>query len=226
MIIEPLIFFVLITAIISVSVALMLIISSYVNVFKKYNLLLKEEQNLELKEHKEQIEVLEDARKKAAKIIAHAHFVESNTKNQFQQELQNVSMNEVKYFQEAATDLLSVYKQELESLKADTIKIANNITKDIENNTIQELKDFKEILKKETYASQKIVEQKIEEEYAQTKVEIETYKQDRIKKVEDEIYNILQNVSTLVLGKAISLEDHEQIVIDALNKAKEEKVFE
>lgn len=225
MIIEPVLFFVLLTGTIALSIALIILIASYTTMVKNHNLLLKETQHLKTHDHKKEIEILEGARQKAAKILADAHFVDNNTTKEFQDQLKTVSLNEVKDFEKVAVVLLEAYKKELQALKTNTINIANNITKDIENNTIEELKDFKEILKKETYASQKIVEEKIEEEYAQTEKEIEAYKALRIKKVEDEIYNILQNVSTLVLGKAISLEDHEQLVIDALNKAKEERVL-
>jgi len=226
MIIEPLIFFVLLTSTIVFSITLVVLITSYLKVLKNYNLLLRLEERLKHHDHKKEIEILENARQKAAKIIGDARIVEDKTKSEFHNQLKTVSLNEVRDFEKAANDLLDVYKQELENLKTNTIKMASNITKDIESNTISELKDFKEILKKETYASQKIVEEKIEHDYSQTKKEIEAYKQERLKKVDEEIYNILQNVSILVLGKAISLEDHEQIVIDALNKAKEEKVFE
>lgn len=225
MIIEPVLFFILLTGTIALSIAIIILIASYATMLKKHNLLLKEKANSTLQEHKKELEILEDARTKAAKILADAHFVDKTTKNEFQEQLKTVSLNEVKDFEKVAVVLLEAYKKELEALKENTIKIASNITKDIETDTMQELKDFKEILTKETYGSQKIVEAKIEQEYAQTEKEIETYKAERIKKVEDEIYNIIQNVARIVLGKAISLQDHEQLVIDALNKAKEESVL-
>lgn len=225
MIIEPVLFFILLTGTIALSIAIIILIASYAAIVKKHNLLLKEKDHLKLQEHKKELQILEDARTKAARILADAHFVDNNAKNEFQEQLKTVSLNEVKDFEKVAVTLLEAYKKELEDLKENTIKIASNITKDIESNTEGELKDFKDILTKETYASQKIVEQKIEEQYAQTEKEIQAYKTQRIKKVEDEIYNVIQNVARIVLGKAISLQDHEQLVIDALNKAKEKSVL-
>ena len=226
MIFEKTVFFPLIISLITTSAALLMLAVSHLKMLKKHNFLLKEKEHLKLQQHKKEVEILEEARQKAVKIIADAHFAHDNAQNEFQEQLKTLSLNKIKDFEKASIDLFRVYKQELEDLKLNTVKIVNNITKDIENNTIQELKDFKEIIKKETYASQKIVEQKIEQQYAETEQEIEAYKEDRIKKVEDEIYNILQNVAKVVLGKAISLQDHEQLVIDALNKAKTEKVYE
>lgn len=225
MIIEPVLFFILLTGTIALSIVVIILIASYATILKKHDILLKESERIKLQEHKKELQILEDARAKAAKILADAHFVDNNAKNEFQEQLKTVSLNEVKDFEKVAVTLLEAYKKELEGLKANTIKIASNITKDIESNTEAELEDFKETLKKETYESQKIVEQKIEGQYLQTEKELETYRQERIKKVEDEIYNIIQNVAKAVLGKAISLEDHEQLIIDALNKAKEEGVL-
>lgn len=225
MLIDPIIFFALLIATIAVSICLIILITSYVKVLKKYNLLLTTQDRLKDHDHKKEIEILENARQKAAKIIGDARFVEDKTKNEFHSKLETFSLNEVRDFEKAANDLLAIYKQELKDLKTNTIKMASNITKDIESNTVSELKDFKEILKKETYASQKIVEEKIEEEYEQAKKEIEAYREERLKKVEDQIYNIIQNVSTLVLGKALSAQEHEQIILEALEKAKKQKVL-
>lgn len=219
------IFFSLLISLITTSAALLIVAVSHLKVFKKYNLLLKENERLKLQDHKKEIEILEVARQKAAKILSDSHFISNNTTKEFQDQLKTVSLNEVKDFEKVTAVLLEAYKKELEDLKLNTVKIVNNITKGIEKNTEGELKDFEEILKKETYGSQKIVEQKIEEDYAKAQKAIEDYKADRIKKVEDNIYNIIQNVSKMVLGKAIELKDHEQLVIDALTKAKQEKVL-
>jgi len=215
MLIDPFIFFTLIIAAITVSISLIILIASYVKVLKKYNYLLRQQESLKMHDHRKAIEILEKARQKAATLL----------ENQVHNELKTVSLNEIRDFEKAANDLLAFYKQELEDIKTSTIKIASNITKDIESNTISELKDFKEILQKETYASQKIVEEKVEEEYSEMKKELEAYRQERLKKIEDEIYNIIQDVSMLVLGRSLSVRDHEELILEALEKAKKKKVL-
>ena len=166
--------------------------------------------------------ILEDAKEKALKIISDANLFQNTSKNLFGEQLKEISVAQIKTFEKASYDFLSVSQKELETLKENTIKIINNISKDIENGTLAELKDFTEILKKETFASQKIVEGKIEEDYKAAQKEIEAYRTERLKKVEDQIYEIIRMVSKLVLGKSLTLPEHEQLVIDALNKAKEE----
>ena len=56
--------------------------------------------------------------------------------------------------------------------------------------------------------------------------EVESYKQDLIKRVERSIFRIIYLVSTNVLGKTIDLEGHRELVIKALEEAKREGFFE
>ena len=226
MLIDPIIFFVLLSTIATISIVLVVLVSSYVKMLSKYNSAIKQEERLKSQTHKEEIKILEDARQKAAKIVGNATIIDEKEKSQVEEEFKRLETNEVKEFQSATENLFTTYKEQLYNLKNNTISIAQGIVKDIENDIIKELKDFKDILKKETYESQKIVEQKIEQDYQTAKKEVQYYKQEQIKKINNEIYKILQNVSMLVLRKTIPLEDHEQLILDALNKAKEEKVFE
>lgn len=183
----------------------------------------KKESDIQSDAHKKASFILEEARNEAIKIVANANLFEDSTKKQFDQELKRISEGQVKTLEKLSYDLLNVYQKELADLKENNIKMMNIILKDIENSTIADLKDFREILKKETFASQKIVETKIEETYKAAQKEIEDYRTERLKKVEGQIYEIIKSVSMLALGKTLSLQDHEQLIIDALEKAKKEE---
>jgi hypothetical protein len=55
--------------------------------------------------------------------------------------------------------------------------------------------------------------------------ELEVYKAERLKKVDEKIFEILKDASTKAIGKSLSLEDHEDVVIKALEDAKRENVL-
>ena len=220
--IEPIVFFDLIIAIFILSLSLAAIVIAYTKTVHKLHDLYKEKSTSQKDLLKKSDLILEEARNKALKIVENANLFDDSTKKLFDQELKRIAESQVKTLEKLSYDFLNVYQKELTELKENNIKMMINISKDIENSVIAELKDFREILKKETFESQKIVEGKIEEDYKIVEKEIVDYKTERIKKVEDEIYNIIQNVSKVVLGKTLSLEEHEQLVMDALNKAKQE----
>src|SRR3989338_742124 len=115
-------------------------------------------------------------------------------------------------------------KRELESLKQKNIDIVKNVSKDIEEDTVKDVEDFDNILQKETFAAQKIVEDKLEKEYSNVQQNRQDYKNEMLKKAEEEIYKILETVSKLTLGKSIPLADHEQLIIEALEKAKKDGI--
>ena len=56
--------------------------------------------------------------------------------------------------------------------------------------------------------------------------EISDYKRESLRKVEDALYRILNLVTKSVLGKALNLEDQQDLVIHALNEAKQQAFFE
>ena len=46
-----------------------------------------------------------------------------------------------------------------------------------------------------------------------------------INKVNDDIHKILLNISKTVLGKSLDAKDHEDLIIEALDKAKKENII-
>jgi hypothetical protein len=54
---------------------------------------------------------------------------------------------------------------------------------------------------------------------------MEDYKNQELQKVESGIYELLENVSKLVLGKALSLSGHEELIEKSLKEAKKEGIF-
>ncbi len=220
--IEPIVFFALIIDIFILSLSLGAIVIYYTRTVRKLQALHKEQSTTQEETLKKSDLILEEAREKALKIISDANLFDDSTRKLFDQELKRIGEGQVKTLEKLSYDLLNSYQKELTDLKEHNIKMMNIISKDIENSTISELKGFKEILKKETFESQKIVEAKIEDAYKIAQKEIEDYKIERIKKVEDKIYEMIKNVSTFVLAKSINLDEHEQLVIDALDLAKKE----
>lgn len=220
--IEPIVFFDLVITTVVLASVLGVVVHSYAKTLQNFNILQKKEADIESEAHKKASHILQEARSKAIKIIEDTNVSYELLKKTFEQQLKAASYHSSQKFEGISDEFLKVYQKTLTDLKDNNIKIISNISKDIENSTRLELEDFKETLKKETLDSQKIVEGKIEQGYQMAEKELEDYKAERLKKIEDEIYNIIQNVSKEVLGKTLSLQEHEQLVIEALEKAKKE----
>ncbi len=234
--IDPLVFFDLVVAVFILATAIGVIALSFGRMVRKFNSYQKEADYIMEKIHKEESDLLEEARLKATKIIEGAdekaaqvinkgEILNSDSKRRLEEALEILIKHQTAYFEKASEDFLKTYKEQLNSLKEKNIQILTNASKDIEVHSLKEVKDFDTVLEKETVDSQKIIESKIEQEYARVQKEVEDYKNQMLKKADEQIYRIIKEVSKTVIGKSLSLEEHEEFIIDALNKAKREALF-
>ncbi len=65
----------------------------------------------------------------------------------------------------------------------------------------------------------------INQKIVQTEKNIEDYRKEKIKEIDQKIYQTIGEVAKKTIGKAIDISGHEQLVMDALEKAKKEKIF-
>ena len=229
--VSPIIFFDLVVSVFVLSIALLAMALSYYQVLRKMILREKrydelftgmDEKGIDLLENarKKSAEIIEEATQKAQEIINQSQSLNNDSRKMLDVALETLIKHQTSYFEKVSQDFLDEYKKELNSLRNKTVEIASNVSKDIEADTLREVDDYEKILQKETLDSQKIVEEKIEEDYARTQKEVSKYKDQMFKKIDEEIYGILESVSKEAIGKSIPFALHEQLIIDALEKAK------
>lgn len=172
------------------------------------------------------IRIIDEANSKALDIIQRAHLFSGISNDYFNDELKAVTERKLNVFEKTTEDFIKVYQTVLNELKSKNVEIFQNVSKNIEASTLDEIKKFKSIIEKETIASQNLVKKKIDYEYSLAKKDIEVYKQSELKIVDEKIYEILETISKLVLGKAIQLSQHEDLIIESLAKAKKEGMFD
>lgn len=169
--------------------------------------------------------IIDEANSKALDIINKANLSADITSENFTQEVARIASLQIKDFEKATSDFTKMYNRILQELKSKNIEVFQNVSKDIEVNTMEEIKNFRDSVENLTVSSQKQVKKKIDDDYREVEREIENYKQEQLKKVDDKIYEILERVSKLALGRAISLSEHENLITKALERAKKEGAF-
>lgn len=171
------------------------------------------------------MKIIDDANNKALDIVQKSNLFVSSISDNFDSQLKNVTSIQLKAFGKATTEFIQLYASVLNDLKSKNIEVFQTVSKNIENSTLEEVKKFKNIIEEETIASRKVLKEKIDREYLIAKKDVDLYKQNEIRMIEDNIYEILEKVASLVLGKAIKVSEHEELIIKALDKAKENGVF-
>lgn len=172
------------------------------------------------------IKIIDDANNQALDIVNKVTLSTDAASERFKEDLARVSSVQIKEFEKATIDFTNTYSQILQDLKTKNIEVFQNVSKDIETNAMEEIKNFKESMQKLTTLSQKEVREKIDSDYEIAKKEIESYKKAELQKIDSGIYELLEKIAKIVLGKALSLSEHEDLIEKSLEKAKKEGVFE
>lgn len=70
-----------------------------------------------------------------------------------------------------------------------------------------------------------VIEAKINEQLSVNKKALEEYKQQKFKEVDAEIYQIISDIAKKAIGRSIDMSTHEELVMEALERAKKERMF-
>jgi len=171
------------------------------------------------------IKIVDNANNQALDIISQITLSADTASENFKEEITRTSSAQIKEFEKATSDFTALYFQILQDLKTKNIEVFQNISKDIEEHTMTEVENFKESMQKLTALSQEEVRKKIDADYIVSKREVENYKQEELKKIDSAIYELLEKISKFVLGKALNLSEHEDLIQTALEKGKKEGIF-
>jgi len=231
--VEPIIFFDMVGAIFILAVALAASVFYLAHIIKK----IQQKQNTQDQTLENNMDIMNNARQKAIKMIDEANNKALDIINKanlstdiasqnFNDQISRITSAQIKQLENSTQDFTKIYDQVLKDLKTKNIEMFQNISKDIEENTMNEIKNFKDSVAELTISSQKTIQEKIDQNYEVTTKEIEGYKTAQMKKFDDGIFSLLEKVSKLVLGKTISLSEHEDLILKALERAKKEGVFE
>ncbi len=128
-------------------------------------------------------------------------------------------------------------KGSLEEINKDYSKFATelkdqmqNQTRELANTVInkagEQLNQFVETLKQATIQAQIRFESGLNTQFQQALDNIRSYRQEQLTLVEKSINTIILKVTKAVLPEAISITEHEQLIFEALDKAKKEETFE
>ncbi len=152
--------------------------------------------------------IIDDAAAEASQIISQAQHVNTNSKQTIDQAIEKLIHDAQANTSTAAQDFKSSYAASLQQVAHASLTDFQNITKELQTDLQKQMQDFHNTL---LPGMQK---------------ELEEYKKSRMQQAEQAITRVVQQVSQDVLNKAIPFEDHQKLMIAALDKAKKEGMFD
>lgn len=172
-----------------------------ISLFKKLNTLIQEEKHLKSEKQEKFHTIIIHAERSAKTII---------------EEAQIKSHDIISKATALDTHITNVFEANLAESSTKQIQSLEKITQ-------EQINDFQKLIQQQTISSQKIIEDKMQTAYKQVEEEIEGYKKEKYASINDHIYTVLNFVSKQILGKTLSLEQHQELVLEELTKALREK---
>jgi len=184
-------------------------------------------ENLKMKDSigKKTEEILEEASKKANQIIEEAILKAASFEKSAVVEHQWLEMLLKKEIEEVVQKHSSQLEQVLARARLENINLMKNVSENIQKDTEGQISQFKGLVLRSTVDFQKEVDRKVQEAYQLLLDEIAQYRAQRLSQVDENVFEILEDVTEKVLGESLSFSKHEELIFNSLEKAKKEGVF-
>lgn len=152
--------------------------------------------------------ILDDATKEADQIITGAQYVQSASKNEVNQAIRDLVTDIQKEGDAIAKGFSSEYTHSLKQLSTSSLTEFQTIMANLQVGLKQQIQEFHESL------------------LPGIEKELEIYKKTRMQQIDQVVIGIVQKASQEIFNKSLSLSDHQSMVIESLEKAKKEGVFD
>jgi hypothetical protein len=154
-------------------------------------------------------ELIKEASVKAQAIIRQAETVSTDVRRRLDSQLEQLP--------KAQQD---IYRDVFKQVGEEAIQVLHQVSDEMKVYADREVKAFGAALQERTAATQEEAKKAIEQSYERMEAEILAYKQKRLTMIDQSIHQVIREVTEEVLGKAIHTEQHQEIVIKALEDAK------
>lgn len=210
---------------IALGLLVLALVVSYVRLVRRFNLLKEEKSKLTANTRLEAEKILDDAQKTAEQVVREARVKASEIITKTEAFSKETKEAMVAQLGQVSKEYVDNYKQALNQANTETVNVLAEVSKDLKSKALSEVKTFKGSLEAEIQSSQQALRQAVNEGYKKIEGEIDKYRQARLQQVDQAIFELLREVSQRVMGKALTLEEHEELVIKSLEEAKKENVF-
>ena len=127
--------------------------------------------------------------------------------------------------QSAAEDIVSAYQKQFSALTKDIEEAGLSAHREILDATKQKISELATGIQNEITAVRETSQAQVNQELAVSQERVKVYEEQKIKELDAKVYQILSQVAKKTLGRAIDLSTHEELVLEALKRAKTEKLI-
>ena len=159
-------------------------------------------------------QIVASAQAKALAIVNEVSTFSTKSKEEFNLEIKKATQAQMANFESA-----------LEEVKNEASATFGNISKEVRNEVVGQIDLLKKAIHDEIESSQAKAKAAIDEGYKKVEVQILEYRDLRVKQIDERIMEMVSEIVLKATGKALNFDEHEDLVISALEEAKKENVL-
>lgn len=167
-----------------------------------------------LRAHAKSQKIIEDATDKANQIISSSGTLKTKSLDDIQKQIEKIQNNNLK-----------IYQDSVNKIQDESIRVLQNVPEYIKALLSKEILIVKDDLLSEIKTAHENAKAIITQAYQKADDEIAEYKKVRMDALDKTIISIVQQISRKVLNKEIEANEHEKLVMKALEEAKRQNVF-
>jgi hypothetical protein len=167
-----------------------------------------------LRAHVKSQKIIEEAVDKASQIVSSSEALKTSKVDNIEKEIEK-----------ADAAYLKIYQESIAKIQNESLKGLQNLPDYIKALLSKEALGIKDELSTEIKKAQEDAKQLVLEAYKKADQEVASYRKMRLDALDNTIVNIVQAVSRKVLTREIDANEHEKLVMKALEEAKKQNVF-
>lgn len=170
--------------------------------------------------HEKSLHILGEANLKAQEIINKTAFVDEKMRGDLKAQLFHLTKIQEEELARITSELSHDHQNLLGSLSIQNQDLLKEASKEMEVEVLGEVARLKESLETETVKAKEIARNRVQEEYKKVEAELDTYKVQKMQEVDAKAQLLIKEVAKQVLGRSLTYQDHEDIVMKMLAEAK------
>jgi len=176
--------------------------------------------------HTKAEQIVEHAVKEASTFTTEGDDFTKEVHQQTEQAYKAVIEKNISFLNSSSHEFLTSYQNSLQGLKNKYEREVEGMIHKIQDDTLHDFTQLQETIRQKTIDNNSGFSKQLDDEFARTQMEIHEYKKRKLQDITLRMDKLIIKVSEEVLGQAISLQQHQQLITQALEKAQKEGLFD
>lgn len=172
--------------------------------------------------HQKRLRIIQEAMDRSRSILKDVEGISVDIKDKFSLDLKSINEKQEQLMALKSKEISKLFSQFNVNLQQSTEKQFNSIARNMENKAVSEIEEFRKTIEDQSIFIHKQLDIKLNEEYKKAQKNIEDYKLDQMNKFDKKVFDIIHTLTRDLLGRTLSLKDHEDLIQKGLAQMKKD----